>query len=149
MNYLRQFQYNEEITGIFIDHLLDQASSPKQVNVWLSHTLNALFVWTARVNNTQSKVEVNQVHNADQLHQLNREAHKAIFNLLERGNLHHVYTYQNSKGETFSNSLDEILTHLIIHSAHHRAQISSSWRETGITPPVSDFIFWARGKQEV
>jgi uncharacterized damage-inducible protein DinB len=146
MNYLRQFQYNEEITGTFIDTLLSHPNSPANAGKWLSHSLDALMVWVSRVTQIPPTVEVWQEHPADQLHALNREVHQAIFSLLERGNLHHVYTYQNSKGETFSSSLDEILTHLIIHSAHHRAQISSAWREAGIIPPVSDFIFWARGK---
>ena len=146
MNYLRQFQYNEEITGKYIDVLLAHPNSPDNVPQWLSHSLDAMLFWVSRVTKIEPQIKLWEVHDADSLHNLNREVHQSIFQLLENENLCHVHTYENTKGETFSNSLDEILTHLIIHSAHHRAQISSSWREAGLVPPVSDFIFWSRGK---
>jgi uncharacterized damage-inducible protein DinB len=146
MNYVRQFQYNEQITGTFIDTFLAHPDSPSNVAQWLSHSIDAMLYWVSLITKEEPSVKLWQVHPSEQLHELNRQAHASVFDLLERGNLHRVYDYQNKKGERYSNSLDEILTHLIIHSAHHRAQMSSAWREVGIEPPVSDFIFWSRGK---
>ncbi len=146
MNYLRQFQYNEEIIGRYVDVLNDHPESPELAKKLISHLLNALEIWVSRVEGRESQAETWQVHETSSLHKLNQKCHNAIFQLLEFGNLRKVHTYQNSKGETFSNTLDEVLTHLIIHSAHHRAQISAVWSEVGIEPPVCDFIFWARDK---
>jgi uncharacterized damage-inducible protein DinB len=144
MNYLRQFQYNEEIIGRYIDVLIDQPSVPDQAKKLLSHVLNAMEIWVSRIEHREAKCDVWDVHQTDKLHPLNRTCHEAVFQLLETGNLMKLHPYQNTKGQQFSNTLDEVLTHLIIHSAHHRAQIASALSEQGIQPPVCDFIFWAR-----
>ena len=54
--------------------------------------------------------------------------------------------YQNTKGESWSNSVDDILTHVIMHSAYHRGQIASDMRATGHTPAYTDFIHGVRQK---
>lgn len=147
MNYQKQFQYNEQIIGQFIDCLAQHEAASEKSRLWLSHIINALEIWTSRVQERESKVKTWDVHSIDRLHQLNRECHRDIFKLLDTGNLHGIHAYENSKGESFSNSLDEIMTHLIIHSGHHRAQIAAEWSLSGIHPPVSDFIFWARSQR--
>jgi len=53
-------------------------------------------------------------------------------------------SYKNSKGETFTNSVVDVLTHVIMHSAYHRGQIASHMRETGQTPAYTDFIHGIR-----
>jgi uncharacterized damage-inducible protein DinB len=144
MNYHKQFQFNEEVTGRFIDVLIAHPDSPEEVKKWLSHSLNALHIWLCRIANRSYAYEVWQIHPSDKLHEINSALHSEIFELLESGNLHSRHVYRNTEGNAYSNTLDEILMHLIIHSAHHRAQMSSSWRQVDIDPPVSDFIFWAR-----
>ena len=49
-------------------------------------------------------------------------------------------SYQNSKGETWSNRKDDILMHLITHSAYHRGQVAAAVRASGSTPAYTDFI---------
>ena len=43
MNYLRQFQYNEEIIGRYVDVLNDHPESPELAKKLISHLLNALL----------------------------------------------------------------------------------------------------------
>lgn len=144
MNYVRQFQYNEEIIGNYIDVLIAHPNATPQTRKLMSHVLNALEIWISRIEHRDARCDVWEEHEPGTLHALNKQCHDAIFQLLETGNLLKSHSYQNSKGQSFVNTLDEVLTHLIIHSAHHRAQISSMWRDQGIEPPVCDFIFWAR-----
>ena len=49
-------------------------------------------------------------------------------------------SYQNSKGETWSSRKDDILMHLITHSAYHRGQVAATVRAAGSTPAYTDFI---------
>ena len=147
MNYQKQFQYNEQIIGHFIDCLKQNENASDKSSLWLSHVINALDIWVRRIQETESSVKVWDVHTIQELHQMNRECHREIFKLLDIGNLHGIHSYTNSKGDAFQNTLDEILTHLIIHSGHHRAQIAADWSASGIRPPVSDFIYWARKQQ--
>ncbi|GAB4374949.1 MAG: hypothetical protein Kow0075_00980 [Salibacteraceae bacterium] len=144
LSFHKQIQYNEQITGLFIDTLQTNPASDKEIHKLLSHCLNAMIVWAARVNAQTPDVEVWQLHAIGDLHTVNRTAHHMWYDILDACNLHGLHTYQNSSGNTFTNSLEEIATHVIIHSAHHRGQIASLWRRQGIQPPSSDFIFWVR-----
>lgn len=144
MNYLRQFQFNEEVTGLYIDALSALKNPPDRAVKWMSHYLSAQQFWISNLHGENPSNEVWQIHDLKDMHELNKNVHQAVFELLEKGNLHHSYSYKNSRDEFFSNTLDEILTHLIIHAAHHRAQISLALRAEGIEPPMADFIEWAR-----
>jgi uncharacterized damage-inducible protein DinB len=52
--------------------------------------------------------------------------------------------YTNSKGETWTNTVEEILTHVVIHSAYHRGQIASDVRASGGVPAYTDYIHAVR-----
>jgi uncharacterized damage-inducible protein DinB len=52
--------------------------------------------------------------------------------------------YKNSKGEEWSSSVLDILTHVLLHSAYHRGQIASQMRLSGNQPAYTDFIHAAR-----
>ena len=49
-------------------------------------------------------------------------------------------------GSEFTNSLDEILTHLFNHSSHHRGQINREISRAGGDAPLVGFIHYARGE---
>jgi uncharacterized damage-inducible protein DinB len=48
--------------------------------------------------------------------------------------------YTNSKGERWTSPVMDVVTHVVAHGVHHRAQIASRFREAGLTPPYVDFI---------
>jgi len=52
--------------------------------------------------------------------------------------------YANSKGESFSNTVEDILTHVVLHSAYHRGQIASDVRAGGQQPAYTDYIHAVR-----
>jgi uncharacterized damage-inducible protein DinB len=49
-------------------------------------------------------------------------------------------SYRNSKGEPWGSRKDDILMHLITHSAYHRGQVAMAVRASGSTPAYTDFI---------
>ena len=53
-------------------------------------------------------------------------------------------SYHNTKGQAFETPLHEIVTHVVIHGQHHRAQIALHLRERGHVPPATDFAFFTR-----
>jgi uncharacterized damage-inducible protein DinB len=53
-------------------------------------------------------------------------------------------TYTNSKGEEWTSEVEDILTHVTIHSAYHRGQIASDLRAAGQIPAYTDFIHAVR-----
>ena len=52
--------------------------------------------------------------------------------------------YQNTKGESFTSRRQDILTHIVMHSAYHRGQIAADMRAAGFTPAYTDFIHAVR-----
>jgi uncharacterized damage-inducible protein DinB len=53
-------------------------------------------------------------------------------------------SYKNSKGEAWTSSIGDVLTHVVMHSAYHRGQIASHMRENGQIPAYTDFIHGIR-----
>jgi uncharacterized damage-inducible protein DinB len=52
--------------------------------------------------------------------------------------------YRNSLGESWTNTVGDILTHVVAHSAYHRGQVASELRAAGFTPAYTDFIHAVR-----
>ena len=53
-------------------------------------------------------------------------------------------TYANSKGDTFSSTVEDVLMHVVMHSAYHRGQIAGDVRAAGGQPAYTDFIHATR-----
>jgi uncharacterized damage-inducible protein DinB len=53
-------------------------------------------------------------------------------------------TYKNTKGESFTSKKQDILLHVVMHSAYHRGQIATDMRAAGFTPAYTDFIHAVR-----
>jgi uncharacterized damage-inducible protein DinB len=53
-------------------------------------------------------------------------------------------SYTNSKGESWTNTIGDILTHVLLHSSYHRGQIAVDLREAGLTPAYTDYIHAVR-----
>jgi uncharacterized damage-inducible protein DinB len=62
-----------------------------------------------------------------------------LVSLKEEG-LSRSLTYKNSKGESWTSQKQDILMHVILHSAYHRGQIATDMRAAGFTPAYTDFI---------
>jgi uncharacterized damage-inducible protein DinB len=52
--------------------------------------------------------------------------------------------YTNSRGMAFVSTVGEILTHVGLHSAHHRGQVAAAVRQAGGTPAYTDYIHYVR-----
>ncbi len=55
-----------------------------------------------------------------------------------------IVAYVNSKGEPWTSRVGDILTHVVLHSSHHRGQIASDIRAAGREPPYTDYIHAVR-----
>ena len=54
--------------------------------------------------------------------------------------LEETVSYVNSKGEPWTSSVEDILTHVVLHSSYHRGQIAADMRAAGHTPAYTDYI---------
>lgn len=111
-----------------------------------SHILNAQLIWNNRIDGNREVMDVWKILNDEKIEEIENENYRKSLELLETKDLSEDISYQNSKGEQYSNSVQEILTHIVNHSTYHRGQIAVEFRQKGIDPVVSDYIFYKRDK---
>ena len=68
----------------------------------------------------------------------------AFLDLITAGDVSQSITYRNSKGEEWTSTIVDVLTHVVLHSAYHRGQIATHMRANGQTPAYTDFIHGVR-----
>lgn len=123
---------------------------PEAVRLF-SHIISAQQIWLNRITGIHSNLTPWENYTIDESISKSVELTSKWINLLE-GNeqifLEKRIQYQNLKGETFTNSIKDIATHVINHAAYHRAQIAQHVKRANGTPAVTDYIVYQREKQK-
>ncbi len=134
------FYFNEKLI-----HLMeaDLEKVPERALQLINHILSAHRVWNARILSEPS-VHPWEMHPFEELIQINSKNHQETLKILEKSNLEAIISYQNTTGGGFQNKLEDILFHVVNHGTYHRGQIAMLFRESGLTPMVSDFIAYKR-----
>jgi uncharacterized damage-inducible protein DinB len=108
------------------------------------HMLNAHQIWNARITGQTPFVNVFQVNPMDSCLKLNNDNYNTTLEIIETTDLEKLIDYKTLKGDAYSNTLRDILFHVANHTTHHRAQIVSDFRQAGIQPLMTDWIFYKR-----
>jgi uncharacterized damage-inducible protein DinB len=120
------------------------AARPLQL---LAHILSAERLWLERIRNQPQSLPVWPAFPIDeceaQIAELAR-LWREFFGKLSSAELSEKFTYKNSKGEPWTSTVEDILTHVLLHSAYHRGQIASQVRAGGEQPAYTDFIHAVR-----
>lgn len=101
-------------------------SQPQSMPVWPNATLDGCMAL------------------ADEMSVAWRDYVTRIGNQFAPGTLDDKVEYRNSKGEAWSSRVEDILTHVLFHSAYHRGQIAMHMRSAGVEPAYTDFIHAVR-----
>ena len=143
----RLFAYDEWANQEVLRSLQASADPPRRSLQLMAHILSAERLWLERL---QEIPQTYPVWPDFQLSQCEREA-AALPQLwrnylagLSSAKLAQAVHYKNSKGESWTNSVEDILTHVVMHSAYHRGQIAADMRATGNVPAYTDFIHGVR-----
>lgn len=138
------FEYHHHFNQKLIEQLKDNESGlSKRTIPLLSHSINAHQIWNARILDKE-KLGVHQEHTFEDCNRIDTENYQYTLEILSERNLDENINYKNSKGTEFNNSIQQILFHVANHFSHHKGQIISDLREVGITPIVTDYIFYKR-----
>lgn len=111
---------------------------------WMSHIVNAHHIWNQRILGLAKKYDIDTLHDAQTLEQINDQNHQTSLQILANKPLDELVFYKNLKGLEFSNSISQILTHLVNHSTYHRGQVSTILKREHISVPVTDLIAFYR-----
>lgn len=123
-----------------------QVPPPRSVKL-LAHILSAERLWRERLRLQKQTYplwpDFTLEHCKLEIAEL-RDLWKAYFNLLSEDGILRSLTYKNSKGESWTSQKQDILMHVVVHSAYHRGQIAADVRAAGFTPAYTDFIHAVR-----
>jgi len=141
----RQFVYDGWANREVLKAIRAVGDEDKRSLQLMGHILAAGRVWLERLQQVPQSVPV---WPQSDLAGCESEAKQIESEWLEYLNsvadLSQTVTYKNTKGEAWSSSIGDILTHVLMHSAYHRGQIASHMREQGHTPAYTDFIHAVR-----
>lgn len=132
--------YNEKLLEEVKNHL---DKLPQRTFPLYCHILNAHQVWNARILNGEP-FGVLDVHRLESCKEINDNNCRDTEMILDTMDLANAIHYRNTRGQTFNNTLQDILFHVFNHSTHHKAQIISDFRQASVVPLVTDYIFYKR-----
>ncbi len=145
-DYLRQFAYDEWANQEVLRAMRFSGPDERSLAL-LAHIFSAERLWLERVQQVPQSSPVwpnSTLENcAAQIEEMGRLWREYLGHTKD-ADLAHTISYKNSKGEPWTSGLNDILTHVILHSAYHRGQIASHMRSTGKTPAYTDFIHAVR-----
>lgn len=143
----REFSYNAWANGEALTAIGAAGGQDARSLNLIAHIFGAERVWLERL--TQQTQSVAVWPNFD-LNRCKQEAtdlatrwHEYL-DLATAGDVSQTISYKNTKGESWTSTIVDVLTHVVMHSAYHRGQIASHMRETGYTPAYTDFIHGVR-----
>lgn len=113
----------------------------------MAHILSAEKLWLERIRRVPLSMAVWPSLTIEECEALADEMAAAwreyLTNLAADG-LEEKVEYKNSKGEAWSSRVEDVLTHVLMHSAYHRGQIALEMRTAGMEPAYTDFIHAVR-----
>ncbi len=146
---IRLFQYNDWANRRIFAAIPGVADKDPQIVILLSHVVMAELLWLDRVNGIVRPLPLwDPIPLPELLRLINRSTDDWLTYLgdCDASRLERQVAYVNTKGVAYQNSVREIATHLVNHGSHHRGQIMQLIRKTGTTPPLVDFIAYARNE---
>ena len=144
--YGRLFHYDAWANGETLSSLRS-GNPPAKALRWMAHLIGSGELWLARLRDEPPTLAVWPDLDLD-------GCAAGIARLAERWprylaimrdeDLEEGVGYRNTRGEYWTSTVADILTHVTMHGAYHRAQIAAAVRESGGEPAYTDFIHATR-----
>lgn len=147
-HFKKMFAYNTWANRLFLQCLPSRAVASPKIQRLMSHILNAEEVWFCRLQQISAPNEnIWKEYELASLQEKNEQQAvkwRSYLATLKPGDYFSALQYHNSKGQSFTTEVQDVLSHVINHGTYHRAQIAGLLRQENIDPPLSDFIVYVR-----
>ena len=113
----------------------------------MAHVVSAEKLWLERLRSERQSLPVWPTMTIEEMAALVNQMTalwKNYLNQLPPSAFKDKIEYRNSKGERWFSLAEDILTHVLMHSAYHRGQIAMEMRAAGNEPAYTDFIHAVR-----
>jgi uncharacterized damage-inducible protein DinB len=140
MNWQRLFAYDDWANREEVTRLRAIASPPERAVKLLAHIVGTQWVWLSRLRGTAAKMavwpELRLEACAAEIDALREEWRRFLLTAQPESTIE----YRNTKGESWSSLVDDVLMHVILHGGYHRGQIATAVRASGNEPAYTDYI---------
>ncbi|MGA8540753.1 MAG: DinB family protein [Terriglobales bacterium] len=145
-DFLRMFTYDHWANRECLGAMRKTGPVPADPVGRMAHILSAQRLWLERIREQPQSMPVWPAATIEDCTALADEISAAWVNYLRtsQSSLGDQVEYCNSKGELFSSRVEDILTHVLFHSAYHRGQIALQMRASALEPAYTDFIHAVR-----
>jgi len=137
------WRYNDWANGKVLATLADTGEGvPHRCIQLISHIINAQLIWIDRIVGNRLDVGVWEEHSLEDCQSLHEFCSDAMSKMLleSEPDLKGMVRSINTKGELFSNLVQDILLHIFNHGTYHWAQIATELRINGLEPDNTDYI---------
>jgi uncharacterized damage-inducible protein DinB len=150
-DFLRMFAYDHWANRECLAAMRSAESVSAETVERMAHILSAQKLWLERILKQPQSMPVWPSSTIEDCMALTDEMSKAWRDYLARignqfapGSLDDKVDYRNSKGQPWSSRVEDVLMHVLFHSAYHRGQIALQMRASGAEPAYTDFIHAVR-----
>jgi uncharacterized damage-inducible protein DinB len=145
---LKLCMYNTWANDSLIQSIRDQNISGEPVIKLLSHITLSENIWIMRLKSEDNSNKAPwKLLNISECYRIAKENSKAYSDYIKdrsENDFERSVTYKSTNGVEYTNSIEDILTHVFFHSGYHRAQIAREARTIGKDPVVTDYINYIR-----
>lgn len=147
-DFVSLFRYTQWANDRVVEALRSAEEVPEHALELLSHLARAQDMWFGRVQGTAhtdlALWETDDLDSCAERIEASAQRWETVLSTRGSDDLDETISYENTSGTSFETSLREILSHVVNHGTHHRAQIALILRNADIEPPVTDYIFYVR-----
>lgn len=150
MDFQRLFAYEAWANREALASIMQADDPSPQVVRTMAHIIGVGWLWLARLQQQPSRMAVwPELQMADLEEQINElaRAWRSYLGQLTEARLSENIAYVNSKGESWTNTAQQMIMHLLLHSAYHRGQIAVLLRMSDNEPAYTDYIHAVRNNR--
>ena len=152
-HFIHLFKYNDWTTRETARSVTGFEKKDEKLTELLSHIVSAQKIWLNRVLGREVYIDPWEKHTLQECIDQSIKVTAEWINLLESfkdkdKDIERRVEYKNTKGEKFTNTIKDIVAHVINHSTYHRAQIAQKVKALGGKPAVTDYIVYQRQVQK-
>jgi len=146
-HFIHLFKYNDWATREAASSVVNLNKKDEKLTELLSHIISAQKIWLNRTLERDIQTNPWEKHTEQECIDQSIMVTAEWINLLESlkdKDIERRIDYTNTKSEKFSNTIKDIVMHVINHSTYHRAQIAQKVKALGGKPAVTDYIVYQR-----
>ena len=139
------FDYNFFCNKAIIGFAKENGQLPEKSQELFNHILIVHHRWNALLAKTKPTLEMGQEIATETWEDIHYDNQRTSFEIITNTDDFELRVdFEDGDGRLFTNTVQDILFHIVNHSSHHRGQIMMDLRNNELEPLKLDYIFYKR-----